>query len=136
MKKTLFILICNIVALTSFGQTEEERRAIIAAKNKIQSDSLSLHSRSMRVQEQKKHNEQLVEALENAYKTIGLHEQLATTLRTDLEVCSDSLSVAQTQLDTSNKEVEDQTGKKKAWRKVAIGSILVVAVETLILFVL
>lgn len=134
--RTILLLIFILTSATIWGQTEEERRAIIAAKNKIQSDSLSLHSRSMRVQEAKKQNEQLINALEQAYKTIGLYEEVKTSMQTDLEICSDSLSVTQTQLETATQSAETEKKRKEGWRKVGIGAILLVAVETAILVLL
>lgn len=136
MKKLLIILFCNILALTAFSQTEEERRTIIAAKNKIKSDSLSLHSRSERVKECKKKNEELIKALENSYKTIILYENLENSLRTDLEICNDSLSLTQTQLDTAIQKADKEEKRKKRWRKGFFITLGVVAVETAILFFL
>lgn len=136
MKNILFFLICNIVAITSFSQTEEERRAIIAAKNKIQSDSLSLHSRSMRVQEAKRQNDQLTQALENAYKTIGLHEELSEVLRVDLEVCSDSLAATQTQLEVAETSRAKEEKSKKNYRKAFFTALGIAIVETAILILL
>jgi hypothetical protein len=129
----LLLFFCQTAGL---AQNEEEKRAIIAAKNKIQSDSLSLHSRSMRVQECKKQNEQLIIALDNSYKTIGLFEEVTKTLRTDLEVCSDSLSVSQTQLGIVTDEKSKEQNKKKGWRKAFFVSLGVVAIETAILVIL
>lgn len=137
MKKILLIAFCNIVAFMSIAQvTEDERRAVIAAKNKIKADSLTIHSRSMRVQECKRQNEQLTEALENAYKTIELHEELKEVLQTDLDLCSDSLAATTTQLEDASKKATKEEKRKKGWRKAFFITAAIVAVETAILIIL
>lgn len=131
--KTTLLTILTLLALTCLGQTEEEKRAIIAAKNKIQSDSLSLESRSMRVRECKKQNDILLDAIENAYKTIELQSKLEKSLETDLDLCSDSLKVANTQLDKVTADRDKQEKRKKVNRNAFLVTLGVAIVELAII---
>jgi uncharacterized protein (DUF3084 family) len=131
MKKILFILL--LLPAMAFGQTEEEKRAIMAAANKIKSDSTRLESRSTRIAEQKKQLELLTDAIEKAYRTIEVMDTLDIIRQRQIQKEMDERKKAESDRDKALEVAGEQEKKKKVWRKTTFALIGVVIVETLIL---
>lgn len=131
MKKILFILL--LLPAMAFGQTEEEKRAIMAAANKIKSDSTRLESRSTRIAEQKKQLELLTDAIEKAYRTIEVMDTLDIIRQRQIQKEMDERKKAESDRDKALEVAGEQEKKKKLWRKTTFALIGVVLVETLIL---
>lgn len=126
--KILIFLFCNIVALSSFSQTEEEKRAIAASVVKIKSDSTSLHSRSERLKEKQRTIEILEDALRGSNRTIKLHMDIDSMRVQDLverDVQINALQTKVTELETDN---DKQRKKKRTWTKIAIGEAIMLGV--------
>jgi chromosome segregation ATPase len=135
MKKLLFIIILNSLLVPSylFSQTEDEKRAIMAAANKIKSDSTRLESRSTRIAEQKKQLDFLTDAIEKAYRTIEVMDTLDTIRQGQIKRETEARKKAETERDEANENAAKQEKAKKNWRNTSIGLFVVVAIETLIL---
>jgi hypothetical protein len=131
MKKILFILL--LLPAMTFGQTEEEKRAIMAAANKIKSDSTRLESRSTRIAEQKKQLELLTDAIEKAYRTIEVMDTLDIIRQRQIQKETEERKKAESDRDKALEVAGEQEKKKKVWRKTTFTLIGVVIVETLIL---
>jgi hypothetical protein len=127
----LLLFFCPIVGLT---QTEEEKRAIMAAKNKIEADSVSLYSRSSRIAEQRRQIEVLEGALRDVHRTLEVYEVLDSTrvgqIQKEIDLRVSAEQKAKEALEAADKEKK----KKKTWRKVSVGLAIGLAIETLILF--
>ncbi len=127
----LLLFFCPIVGLT---QTEEEKRAIMAAKNKIEADSVSLYSRSSRIAEQRRQMEVLEGALRDVHRTLEVYEVLDSTRVGQIQREIDLRVSAEQKAKEALEAADEEKKKKKTWRKVSVGLAIGLAIETLILF--
>jgi ElaB/YqjD/DUF883 family membrane-anchored ribosome-binding protein len=118
----------------AFGQTEEEKRAIMAAKNKIEADSVSLYSRSSRIAEQRRQIEVLEGALRDVHRTLEVYEVLDSTRVGQIQKEIDLRVSAEQKAKEALEAADEEKKKKKTWRKVSVGLAIGLAIETLILF--
>jgi TolA-binding protein len=134
--KNIALLVFFLIPSITFAQTEEEKRAIMAAKNKIEADSVSLHSRSSRIAEQRRQIEVLEDNLKSVYRTLELLDTLDNVRKSQIKTEVGLRVKAEQEAVKSQEEAEKQKKGKKGWRNTAFGLAVIVAIETAIIVLL
>jgi hypothetical protein len=133
MRKIIFILL--LLPSLAFGQTEDEKRAIMAAANKIKADSSRLESRSMRIAEQRNQIEFLADAIAKAYRTIEIMDTLDNIRKEQIKTEVDLRVEAEKDRNKAVEDKEKADKRKKRWQKVSLVLGVVITIETLILLI-
>jgi hypothetical protein len=108
----------------------------MAAKNKIEADSVSLHSRSSRIAEQRRQIEVLEDNLKSVYRTLELLDTLDNVRKSQIKTEVGLRVKAEQEAVKSQEEAEKQKKGKKGWRNTAFGLAVIVAIETAIIVLL
>jgi hypothetical protein len=133
MRKIIFILL--LLPSLAFGQTEDEKRAIMAAANKIKSDSSRLESRSTRIAEQRNQIEFLADAIAKAYRTIEIMDTLDNVRKEQIKTEVNLRVEAEKDRDKAVEDKEKADKRKKRWQKVSLILGVAITIETLILLI-
>lgn len=134
--KNIALLVFFLISSITFAQTEEEKRAIMAAKNKIEADSVSLHSRSSRIAEQRRQIEVLEDNLKSVYRTLELLDTLDNVRKSQIKTEGGLRVKAEQEAVKAQEEAGRQKKGKKGWRNTAFGLVVIVAIETAIIVLL